>query len=79
MQLACLYARPVRVAPIVLALLLVKDWWRPSFELVQQETFAAVGGQANAWADVDGSGYGSQNEMPAYLSISNDRKGKIDD
>jgi hypothetical protein len=30
--------------------------WRPSFELVQPELFGAVGGQANAWADVDGDG-----------------------
>ena len=28
--------------------------WRPSFELVQPELFGATGGQANAWADVDG-------------------------
>jgi hypothetical protein len=27
--------------------------WRPAFELVQPATFAATGGQANAWADVD--------------------------
>jgi hypothetical protein len=30
--------------------------WRPSFELVQPELFAAAGGQANAWADADGDG-----------------------
>lgn len=30
--------------------------WRPSFELVQPELFNAVGGQANAWADVDNDG-----------------------
>lgn len=30
--------------------------WRPSFELVQPELFAAPGGQANAWADADGDG-----------------------
>jgi hypothetical protein len=30
--------------------------WRPAFELVQPELFAAVGGQANAWADVDNDG-----------------------
>jgi hypothetical protein len=30
--------------------------WRPSFELVQPDLFAAVGGQANAWADVDNDG-----------------------
>jgi FG-GAP-like repeat len=28
--------------------------WRPSFELVQPQLFSAAGGQANAWADVDG-------------------------
>ncbi len=28
--------------------------WRPSFELVQPDLFGAAGGQANAWADVDG-------------------------
>jgi hypothetical protein len=30
--------------------------WRPSFELVQADVFAAPGGQASAWADYDGSG-----------------------
>ena len=30
--------------------------WRPSFELIQPDLFGAVGGQANAWADVDGDG-----------------------
>jgi hypothetical protein len=30
--------------------------WRPAFELVQPELFAAAGGQANAWADVDNDG-----------------------
>jgi len=30
--------------------------WQPSFELMQPATFAAPGGQANAWADVDGDG-----------------------
>ncbi len=30
--------------------------WRPSFELVQPDLFSAAGGQANAWADVDGDG-----------------------
>jgi hypothetical protein len=30
--------------------------WRPSFELVQPETFSAVGGQASAWADADNDG-----------------------
>ena len=30
--------------------------WRPSFELVQPDLFAAVGGQASAWADVDADG-----------------------
>jgi hypothetical protein len=28
--------------------------WRPEFELVHPELFSAAGGQANAWADVDG-------------------------
>lgn len=40
--LAALVARPVS--------------WRPSFEMVQPDLFGAVGGQANAWADVDGDG-----------------------
>jgi hypothetical protein len=30
--------------------------WRPSFERIQPELFAAAGGQANAWADVEGDG-----------------------
>ena len=30
--------------------------WRPSFEMVQSDVFAAVGGQANAWADADNDG-----------------------
>src|SRR5262245_59166556 len=30
--------------------------WAPSFSLVQPELFAAVGGQANAWADADNDG-----------------------
>lgn len=28
--------------------------WRPAFELVQPDLFAAPGGQAHAWADIDG-------------------------
>lgn len=30
--------------------------WRPHFEIVQPDLFGAVGGQANAWADVDNDG-----------------------
>lgn len=30
--------------------------WRPSFELVQPELFAAPGGNTNAWADIDNDG-----------------------
>ena len=30
--------------------------WRPWFERVQPDLFAAPGGQASAWADVDGDG-----------------------
>jgi hypothetical protein len=30
--------------------------WKPAFELVQPDLFAAAGGQANAWADVDNDG-----------------------
>lgn len=30
--------------------------WRPAFERVQSQLFSAPGGQANAWADVDGDG-----------------------
>jgi hypothetical protein len=33
-----------------------QDSWRPMFELVQPELFSAIGGQASAWADVDGDG-----------------------
>jgi hypothetical protein len=39
-----------------LALILQSTSWQPLFELVQPELFNAVGGQANAWADVDNDG-----------------------
>jgi hypothetical protein len=32
------------------------DTWRPGFELVQPDLFAAPGGQASAWADADADG-----------------------
>ena len=38
------------------ALLLQATDWKPSFELVQPDLFAAPGGQANAWADADRDG-----------------------
>ena len=41
---------------ICLALLATQAAWRPSFELVQPDLFAAAGGQANAWADADNDG-----------------------
>ena len=41
---------------VVLASLLQAPNWKPSFEPVQPDLFAAVGGQANAWADVDNDG-----------------------
>jgi FG-GAP-like repeat len=37
-------------------LLLQAPAWKPVFERVQPDLFAAVGGQANAWADVDNDG-----------------------
>jgi hypothetical protein len=40
----------------VAALLLQLPGWKPAFELVQPAVFAATGGQANAWADVDADG-----------------------
>ena len=41
---------------IALALLALQAAWRPSFELIQPDLFAAAGGQANAWADADNDG-----------------------
>ena len=38
----------------VAVLLVQEPGWRPAFELIQQDLFGAVGGQANAWADIDG-------------------------
>jgi hypothetical protein len=40
----------------IAALVTQNGQWRPSFELVQHELFAAAGGQANAWADADTDG-----------------------
>jgi FG-GAP-like repeat len=46
---------PMRPPILILVALLVQAApWRPSFELVQPELFGAPGGQANAWADIDG-------------------------
>ena len=38
------------------ALLLQVSAWKPTFELVQPDLFAAAGGQASAWADADNDG-----------------------
>ena len=47
----------LRLVALLGALLsVVQAPWRPSFELVQPELFAAAGGQASAWADADGDG-----------------------
>jgi hypothetical protein len=46
----------VLAASVLVALVAQPPAWRPSFELVQPELFNAVGGQANAWADVDNDG-----------------------
>jgi hypothetical protein len=44
-------------AAAVLAIISVQAIeWRPSFELVQAELFAAPGGNTNAWADIDNDG-----------------------
>ena len=43
-------------ATAAVVLLAQSSPWRPAFELVQPATFAAAGGQANAWADVDRDG-----------------------
>jgi len=49
----------LRVVAFVLALAAIHQPaapWQPAFERVQPDTFAATGGQANAWADADGDG-----------------------
>lgn len=49
----------MRVVAFVLALGAIYQpaaSWQPAFERVQPDTFAAPGGQANAWADADGDG-----------------------
>jgi hypothetical protein len=47
----------MRLLIAVAAVLLAQSSpWRPAFEPVQPATFAAPGGQANAWADVDRDG-----------------------
>ena len=38
------------------ALIALQGAWRPSFELIQPDLFAAAGGQASAWADADHDG-----------------------
>jgi len=46
----------MRILTIAAAALLIAAQptsWQPQFELIQPDTFAATGGQANAWADVD--------------------------
>jgi hypothetical protein len=44
------------MAALAAVLVLQPHGVKPSFELVQPELFAATGGQANAWADVDNDG-----------------------
>ena len=45
----------MRLFVLSVAVLLVQTPdWRPAFELIQQDLFGAAGGQANAWADIDG-------------------------
>jgi hypothetical protein len=46
------------IAAAVLAIMSTQaaNDWRPSFELVQPELFAAAGGNTNAWADIDNDG-----------------------
>ena len=45
----------MRLFVLSVAVLLVQaPDWRPAFELIQQDLFGAAGGQANAWADIDG-------------------------
>jgi hypothetical protein len=46
------------IAFIVLVIISTQDAaeWRPSFEPVQAEMFAAPGGNTNAWADIDNDG-----------------------
>jgi len=45
------------LAVVIIASLVTQPvTWRPSFELVQPDLFGVVGGQANAWADVDNDG-----------------------
>src|SRR5215203_2800654 len=49
----------MRILTIAAALFVVASQptsWQPRFELIQTDTFAAAGGQANAWADVDNDG-----------------------
>jgi len=44
----------MRLAVLVIAGLLIQaPGWKPAFEPHQRELFAAAGGQANAWADID--------------------------
>ena len=50
--------------------------WQPLFERVQPDLFAAPGGQASAWANVDGSGYCSQNAIPSHLGVPDTWKGR---
>lgn len=45
-----------RLIAVLIAVLSQADVWRPAFELVQPDLFAAPGGQANAWADADNDG-----------------------
>jgi hypothetical protein len=47
--------RPLAVLAVIMSTQAAVEW-RPSFELVQPELFAATGGNTNAWADADNDG-----------------------
>lgn len=47
---------PLVALSLLLALQSASAPWRPAFVLVHPELFAAPGGQANAWADIDADG-----------------------
>ena len=48
-------SRPLAILAVIMSTQAAVPWW-PSFEQVQPELFAAPGGNANAWADVDNDG-----------------------
>ena len=47
--------RPLAILAVIMSTQAAVEW-RPSFELVQPELFAATGGNTNAWADIDNDG-----------------------